>query len=73
MDKDILKTIQIAVIIGLVGSSVGYVIGGSFFFNEMNDFQQELLRDYKLIVVAGTLAAFALIGMGRRASSDKPS
>ncbi len=71
MDKQILQKIQIVVIIVLVGTSVGYVGIGAFHYGFDSAEGKELYSDLKLIVVAGTLAAFALIGLGRRASEDK--
>jgi len=68
-----LRNIQIVSIILLVGGSIGLVGSGVFIYGYESDYTIELLDDLKLIVIAGVLAAFALVGLGRRASVDKPS
>jgi len=68
-----LRNIQIVSIIALVGGSIGLVGSGVFIYGYDSDYTIDLLDDLKLVVIAGVLAAFALVGLGRRASVDKPS
>ena len=67
------RTIQTIALIALVGGSIGLVGSGVFVYGYNSDYTKELLDDLKLIVIAGVLASFALIGLGRRASVDKPN
>lgn len=67
-----LRNIQIVSIIALLGGAIGLVGSGVFVYGYDSDYTKELLGDLKLIVIAGVLAAFALVGLGRRASVDKP-
>jgi len=71
-NEQTLRNVQIVAIIVLVGGAVGLVGSGAFIYGFASDYTQELLGDLKVVVIAGVLAAFALIGLGRRASVDKP-
>lgn len=71
-NEQVLRDIQVVAIIFLIGGSIGLVGGGVFVYGFNSDYTKELLNDLKLIVIAGVLAAFALSGLGRRASVDKP-
>lgn len=68
---DTLKRMQIILIGVLVFGAVGYLGAGAFHYGFESDEGRELFNDLKLIVVAGVIAAFALLGLGRRASADK--
>ena len=70
-DPKALQKIQVVILIVLVAGSIGYVGVGAFHYGFDSSEGKELWHDLKLIVVAGILAAFALIGLGRRASQDK--
>ena len=72
LDKpDTLKKIQVVLIGLLAFGAVGYLIAGVYVYGMESEQGMELWSDVKLIVVAGILAAFALLGLGRRASADK--
>lgn len=69
--ENALRNIQLVAIIVLVGGAIGLVGTAVFVYGFESDYTKDLLDDLKLVVIAGTLAAFALIGLGRRASVDK--
>jgi len=72
LDKpDTLKKIQVVLVGLLAFGAVGYLIAGVHVYGMESEQGMELWSDVKLIVVAGVLAAFALLGLGRRASADK--
>lgn len=71
--ENALRNIQLVSIIILLGGAIGLVGSGVFVYGYDSDYTKELLADLKLIVIAGVLAAFALTGLGRRASRDKPT
>ena len=71
--ENALRNIQLLSIVVLLGGAIGLVGSGVFVYGYDSDYTKELLADLKLIVIAGVLAAFALTGLGRRASRDKPT
>jgi ABC-type branched-subunit amino acid transport system permease subunit len=68
---DTIGKIQIVLVSLLVFGSVGYVALGAYSYGFESTEGKELWQDVKLIVIAGALAAFALLGLGRRVSSEK--
>lgn len=72
-DPNFVRKLQLISLIFLVGGAVGLVGANVYWTGVDSDYTQDLIRDLKLIVIAGVLASFALIGLGRRASQDKPS
>lgn len=66
-----MKNLQLVLVGILVFGAVGYVGLGAYVYGFNSDEGKELWQEVKLIVVAGALAAFALLGLGRRASQDK--
>jgi hypothetical protein len=70
-NPDTLKKIQVVLIGLLAFGAVGYLMAGVYVYGIDSEQGIELWSDIKLIVIAGILAAFALLGLGRRASTDK--
>lgn len=70
-NPDTLKKIQVVLIGLLAFGAVGYLMAGVYVYGIDSEQGMELWSDIKLIVIAGVLAAFALLGLGRRASTDK--
>jgi len=70
-NPSVLKNIQVIALVILVAGSIGYVAYGAIHYGFNSDEGKELWHELKLIVVAGIIASFALIGLGRRASQDK--
>lgn len=70
-NPDTLKKIQVVLIGLLAFGAVGYLMAGIYVYGIDSEQGMELWSDIKLIVIAGILAAFALLGLGRRASTDK--
>ena len=70
-NPDTLKKIQVVLIGLLAFGAVGYLMAGVYVYGIDSEQGMELWSDIKLIVIAGILAAFALLGLGRRASTDK--
>jgi hypothetical protein len=68
---DTIGKIQIVLVSLLVFGAVGYVSLGAITYGFESEEGKELWQDVKLIVIAGVLAAFALLGLGRRVSSEK--
>lgn len=71
MDADTVAKLQLVLISVLVFGSVGYVLLGAYTYGYESTEGKELWQDMKLIVIAGALAAFAMLGLGRRVQSDK--
>jgi ABC-type branched-subunit amino acid transport system permease subunit len=69
--EDTIGKIQVVLVSILVFGAVGYVALGAITYGFESDEGKELWQDVKLIVIAGVLAAFALLGLGRRVSSEK--
>lgn len=72
-DPDTLRKIQIVLIGVLAFGSIAYLGVGAFHYGFDSEEGKSLWNDIKLIVIAGILASFALLGLGRRASTDKPA
>ena len=70
-DPNFVRKLQIISLILLVGGAIGLVGANVAWTGVDSDYTQELVNDLKLVVIAGVLAAFALTGLGRRASTDK--
>lgn len=71
-NPDSLKKIQTVLIAVLAFGSIGYLGAGAYYYGFDSEEGKSLWSDVKLIVIAGILASFALLGLGRRASTDKP-
>ena len=71
ISENTLRNIQLVAIVVLIGGAIGLVGSGVFIYGYDSDYTKELLGDLKLIVMAGVLAAFALMGLGRRVPKDK--
>lgn len=71
-NPDSLKKLQIVLITVLAFGSVVYVGAGAFHYGFDSEEGKSLWSDVKLLVIAGAFASFALLGLGRRASTDKP-
>jgi len=71
ISENSMKNLQVILVGILVFGAVGYLGIGAYVYGFDSDEGRELWQDIKLIVIAGTLAAFALLGLGRRASKDK--
>lgn len=70
-DPQLIRKIQVIALCILVGGSIFYVGLGAYHYGFDSEEGKSLWQDMRLIVVAGVLASFALIGLGRRASEDK--
>lgn len=70
---DSLKKIQVVMIAVLAFGAIAYVGYGAYHYGFDSTEGKSLFNDMKLIVIAGVLAAFALLGLGRRTSTDKPT
>jgi len=70
MDANTVGKIQLVLVALLVFGSVGYVTVGALTYGFESSEGKELWNDLKLIVIAGSLAAFAMLGLGRRVKSD---
>jgi ABC-type branched-subunit amino acid transport system permease subunit len=68
MNPETIQTLQIILVGILVFGSVGYVAVGAISYGFDSTEGTELWNELKLIVLAGALAAFALLGLGRRVS-----
>jgi len=71
IDSNVLKNIQVVLVGILVFGAVAYIGAGAYHYGFDSTQGKELWGEVKLIVIAGLLASFALLGLGRRASSDK--
>ena len=70
MDANTVGKLQLVLVGILVFGSVGYVTVGALTYGFESSEGKELWNDLKLIVIAGSLAAFAMLGLGRRVKSD---
>jgi ABC-type branched-subunit amino acid transport system permease subunit len=68
MNPETIQTLQIILVGILVFGAVGYVAVGAISYGFDSTEGTELWNELKLIVLAGALAAFALLGLGRRVS-----
>ena len=68
MNQETIQTLQIILVGILVFGAVGYVAVGAISYGFDSTEGTELWNELKLIVLAGALAAFALLGLGRRVS-----
>ena len=66
-----MRNLQVVLVGILVFGAVGYLGIGAYVYGYDSDEGRELWSEIKLIVIAGILAAFALLGLGRRTSKDK--
>lgn len=66
MNPETIQTLQIILVGILVFGAVGYVAVGAISYGFDSTEGTELWNELKLIVLAGALAAFALLGLGRR-------
>lgn len=71
IDSDKVGLIQLVLVCALVLITVGYVTVGAYTYGFESTEGKELWHELKLIVIAGVLAAFALLGLGRRVSTEK--
>ena len=73
IDDNMIGKIQVILISILVFGAVGYVALGAYSYGFESIEGRALWSDIKLIVIAGVLASFAVLGLGRRVypNSDK--
>ncbi len=71
LDDATVGKLQLVLVGILVFGSVGYVLYGATVYGFESTEGKELWGDLKLIVIAASLAAFALLGLGRRVNSGK--
>lgn len=73
IDDSMIGKIQVVLISILVFGAVGYVALGAYTYGFESTEGRALWSDVKLIVIAGVLASFAVLGLGRRvlSNSDK--
>ena len=71
IDDSTIAKIQVILVSVLVFGAVGYVATGAITYGFESTEGKELWNDVKLIVIAGAFAAFALLGLGRRAGTEK--
>tara|TARA_R110000803_G_scaffold205981_1_gene272971 strand:- start:387 stop:626 length:240 start_codon:yes stop_codon:yes gene_type:complete len=71
MNPETIQTLQIILVGILVFGAVGYVAVGALSYGFDSPEGTELWSELKLIVLAGALAAFALLGLGRRVSANQ--
>jgi ABC-type branched-subunit amino acid transport system permease subunit len=69
MNPELIGKLQLILVGILVFGSVGYVMLGAITYGFESSEGKELWSDMKLIVIAGVLAAFAMLGLGRRVSA----
>ena len=72
IDDNMIGKIQVVLISLLVFGAVGYVSIGAISYGFDSTEGKALWNDVKLIVIAGVLASFAVLGLGRRISSNPP-
>ncbi len=70
LGENTIGKLQLVLVGLLVFGSVGYVAVGVITYGLDSSEGKELWSDLKLIVIAGALAAFAMLGLGRRVKSD---
>jgi ABC-type branched-subunit amino acid transport system permease subunit len=71
MNPETIQTLQIILVGILVFGAVGYVAVGAITYGFDSSEGTELWNELKLIVLAGALAAFAMLGLGRRVSAKQ--
>ena len=71
IDDNMIGKIQVVLISLLVFGAVGYVALGAYIYGYESTEGRALWSDVKLIVIAGVLASFAVLGLGRRVVSNK--
>jgi len=71
IDDNMIGKIQVVLISLLVFGAVGYVSIGAISYGFDSTEGRALWSDVKLIVIAGVLASFAVLGLGRRVVSNK--
>jgi ABC-type branched-subunit amino acid transport system permease subunit len=71
IDDNMIGKIQVVLISLLVFGAVAYVALGAYIYGFESTEGRALWSDVKLIVIAGVLASFAVLGLGRRVASNK--
>ncbi len=71
MNPETIQTIQLILVGILVFGAVGYVAVGAISYGFDSSEGTELWNELKLIVLAGALAAFAMLGLGRRVTAKQ--